>query len=268
MGPADRRSEAGWGAAAASALVLVGLLAACSPNGDRTGQAGDGSLDGELMVFAAASLTDVFDELVTLFVAAHPGVDVSVNLAGSQVLAAQLLAGASADVFAAADPTAMDRVVGDGLASAPEHFASNELVIVVERGNPLDIEGLGDLAREDVVLVLPADQAAAGRYAVEVLEGAGIEVSPASLEADPRAATTRVATGEADAAIVFRTDALAAAQRVDGVVIPAEQNATAHYPIAILDVAPNLEAGAAFVDLVLSAEGRAVFEAAGFTVPG
>jgi molybdate transport system substrate-binding protein len=254
-------------------VILSTLAVACGPGvaGSSTPSGrdadGGGELDGELVVFAAASLIDVFDELSAVLAADHPDVDVLVHLAGSQVLAGQLIAGARADVFASADPTAMERVVTEGLATDPVEIAQNHLEIVVERGNPLGIDGLGDLARDDVVVVLPVEQAAAGRLAAEVLEEAGVEVRPASFEADPRAATNRVAMGEADAAIAFRTDVQAGRDRVEGVAIPEADNGTARYPIAVLVGSPNPPAAAAFVALVRSARGRAVLEAAGFTVP-
>jgi molybdate transport system substrate-binding protein len=256
--------------------MLLLLLAGCAGSPDTAAPdrpAADGAsagetLDGELLVFAAASLTEVIDELVASFEDAHPEVDVVANLGGSQTLTAQLLAGARGDVLAVADPTAMERAVAGGLATAPEDFATNRLEIVVEPGNPLGVTSLADLARDDLLLVLPSDQAAAGRYAAEVLAAAGVEVAPSSLEADVRAATSRVALGEADATIVFRSDRLAAGERVDGVAIPEADNVVARYPVAVLTDAPNPAAAAAFVELLRSVEGRHALEAAGLTVPG
>jgi molybdate transport system substrate-binding protein len=240
-----------------------------APGAEQDGPDGAGAeLDGELVVFAAASLTDVVDELADRFTAAHPRVAVVTNLAGSQTLAAQLLAGAPADVFAAADDAAVQRVVDEGLAHAPAVFAENRLAIVVEPGNPLGIDGLSDLARDDVLLVLPAEQAAAGRYAEEVLDRAGVGARPASFESDVRAAVNRVAMGEADASVVFHSDVVGAGDRVSGVAIPAAQNVTARYPVVVLDDAPNPAAATAFAALLRSDEARAVLEAAGFGVPG
>jgi molybdate transport system substrate-binding protein len=255
-------------------LFLAGCAASTGPSDDPApdrpaadGTSGGAALEGELIVFAAASLTEVIDELVARFEDEHPEVDVVANLGGSQTLAAQLLAGVRGDVLAVADPRAMERVIAEGLAQAPVDFAVNQLEIVVEPGNPLGVATLADLARDDLVLVLPSDQAAAGRYAADVLAEAGVEVTPSSLEADVRAATSRVAMGEADATIVFRSDRLAAGERVEGVVIPEAQNVTARYPVAVLADAPNPAAATAFVELLRSAEGRVVLEAAGLTVP-
>jgi molybdate transport system substrate-binding protein len=259
------------------AMVPLSLLAGCAGAGSSDTPApgrpaADGApagvtLEGELIVFAAASLTEVIDELVARFEDEHPEVDVVANLGGSQTLAAQLLAGARGDVLAVADPLAMERVVDEGLATAPVDFATNRLEIVVEPGNPLGVTSLADLARDDLILVLPSDQAAAGRYASQVLADAGVQAAPSSLEADVRAATSRVAMGEADATIVFHSDRLAAGERVDGVTIPEAANVVARYPVAVLTDAPNPAAAAAFVELIRSVEGRAVLEAAGLAVP-
>jgi molybdate transport system substrate-binding protein len=272
------RSRRGWRPVLLAVAVPGALLVGCGSGPAAPQEAGgadqdaadgaDDELDGELVVFAAASLTDVVDELADRFTSTHPRVEVVSNLAGSQTLAAQLLAGAPADVFAAADETAMQRVVEEGLAHVPAVFAENRLAIVVEPRNPLGIRGLGDLARDDVLLVLPAEQAAAGRYAAEVLDRAGVGARPASFESDVRAAVNRVATGEADASVVFHSDVLGAGDRVQGVAIPAVQNVTARYPVAVLDDAPNPDAATAFAALVRSEEARAVLEEAGFGVPG
>jgi molybdate transport system substrate-binding protein len=254
-------------------LLLAGCAGAGSADTPAPGRpAADGTptgvtFEGELIVFAAASLTEVIDEFIARFEDEHPEVDVVANLGGSQTLAAQLLAGARGDVLAVADPLAMDRLVDEGLATAPVDFAANRLEIVVEPGNPLGVTSLADLARDDLILVLPSDQAAAGRYASEVLADAGVQAAPSSLEADVRAATSRVALGEADATVVFHSDRLAAGERVDGVAIPAAANVVALYPVAVLADAPNPAAAAAFVELIRSVEGRAVLEAAGLTVP-
>jgi molybdate transport system substrate-binding protein len=256
-------------------VVPLLLIAGCAGAGSSDTSGGSAveersasePLEGELRVFAAASLTEVIDELVARFEDEHPEVDVIANLGGSQTLAAQLLAGARGDVLAVADHEAMDRLVAEGFATAPVDFATNRLEIVVEPGNPLGVTSLADLARDDLLLVLPSDQAAAGRYAAEVLATAGVEVAPSSLEADVRAATSRVALGEADATIVFHSDRLAAGERVDGVAIPDADNVAARYPVAALADAPNPRAASAFVELLRSAEGRAVLEAAGLGVP-
>lgn len=225
-------------------------------------------LSGPLTVFAAASLTDAFTTLGTRFEQRHPDVDVSFNFAGSTTLSTQIVQGAPADVFAAANHTQIDTVDDAGLlAGAPTDFATNRLEIAVEPGNPLDIGDLGDLTRSDITLVLAADEVPAGQYAREALDARGIRVDPASLEPDVRAVLSRVALGEADAGIVYASDIVAAGDTVGGVTVPAGDNVVARYPIAALTDAPNPEAAAAFVEYVRSDDARPVLADAGFAAP-
>jgi molybdate transport system substrate-binding protein len=251
-----------------AALVLAVLAAAC----ESTGAAGDddatSDVSGELVVFAAASLTDAFDELSEAFVEANPEVEVVVNYAGSQTLASQIDEGAPADVFASSNTTQMDVVADAGeLAGEAADFTANVLAIAVEPGNPLGIAGLEDLADPDLLLVLPAEEVPAGQYAREALDAAGVAVTPASLEQDVRAASSKVELGEADAAIVYASDILASNGRADGVAIPAEQNIPATYPVAVLADAPNPTAAEAFVAFVLSDAGQQILVSYGFTAP-
>lgn len=272
------RAAARWSALMVTALVSVGC--ATSTDAERsgapegaTGAHSDGTvagetLEGELVVFAAASLTDAFEELGSRFEAVHPDLEVTLNLASSATLATQILQGAPADVFASADTSQMDVVVDEGLAaSEPATFTTNVLGIAVEQGNPLDISGLDDLTADDVVLVVAAPQVPAGRYATEMLEQQDLEVTPASLETDVRAALGKVALGEADAAIVYRSDVVTAGDAVDGVEIPAETNVRASYPITSLADAANPDAAEAFVAFVDGPQGREVLRRAGFGPP-
>lgn len=249
-------------------LAIALTVSACGPASVSGGEEADGDVSGTLTVFAAASLTEAFDELSEVFVAANPDLEVTRNHAGSQTLASQIEAGAPADVFASADETQMDAVADAGdLAGEPITFAENRLAIAVEPGNPLDIDGPADLADPDLLLVLPAEEVPAGRYARAALEAADVEVSPSSLERDVRAALAKVALGEADAAVVYASDVAVSAGRVDGVAIPAGQNVAASYPIAVLADAPNPGAAEAFVAFVRSDEGQQILAAHGFTAP-
>jgi molybdate transport system substrate-binding protein len=265
----------------AGAIVLVGALlaAACgsatdSDESDVTadgvaagGPAGDGR-SGEILVFAAASLTDAFGAIADAFTDANPQVEVVLNLAGSQTLASQIVEGAPADVFAAANAAQMDVVAEAGaLARAPEGFTTHQVAIAVQPGNPLGITGLQDLADPELLLVLPAEEVPAGRYARQALDAAGVAATPVSLERDVRAARSKVELGEADASIVYASDIVAADGRVDGVELPAEQNVPAAYPIARLAEAPNAEVADAFVAFVLSEPGQTILAEYGFTVP-
>lgn len=221
--------------------------------------------DDELLVFAAASLTEAFGALETAFEADHPDVDVVIHLAGSQRLAAQILEGAPAEVFASADEVQMARVVAAGEArAAPRVFAHNRLVVVVPAGNPRGVAGLADLAREDLSVVLAAGHVPAGAYTREVLDRAGVEVEPVSLELDVRSVVSRIALGEADAGVVYTSD-LVGEDEVVGIEVPDELNVTADYPIVVLDDAGT--AADRFVELVLSDRGRGILEDAGLRVP-
>ena len=219
---------------------------------------------GRVTVFAAASLTNAFQDIGRAFEQANPGTSVSFNFAGSPTLVTQLFQGASADVFASADSENMARLVDSGLMrGTPRVFTRNLLQITVARGNPKSIAGLADLARADVVTVLCAPAVPCGAYAREALAKAGVSVSPRSNEANVRAVVGRVASGEADAGIAYVTDVLADA-RVEGIVIPDGQNVVAEYPLAVLQDAANPAAAEAFVAFVQGPQGQAVLGRYGF----
>jgi molybdate transport system substrate-binding protein len=249
---------------AAALAVAALLLAACGGGGDAGGGSGAVS-PAEIKVFAAASLTAAFTELGEQFTAANGGTEVTFNFAGSQALATQIQQAAPADVFASADTTNMDKV--KDLTGIPRNFASNLLQIVVEQGNPRDIKGLDDLADPDLKVVLAAPDVPAGRYAAEALAKAEVAVKPVSQEDNVKAVVTKVSLGEADAGIVYVTDVTAGGDRIEGVDIPEELNVTATYPIATVKASKAQQAAQAFVDLVLSAEGRQVLGRYGFLPP-
>ena len=242
------------------ALALLALTAAACGAADPA--ASSGGEPREISVFAASSLTDAFTQLGEDFTAAHPGVTVTFNFAGSNDLVAQLQQGAPADVLATADTGSMDDA-GD-LAGTPQAFAGNKLVVAVPPGNPEHITGLADLARDDLKVVLAAPEVPAGKYAQEVLAAAGVTVKPVSLEVSVKGVVTKVSLGEADAGIVYVTDVEAAQGKLDGVVIPGAVNVIATYPVAALAASEHPEDARAFVDLVLSAEGQKVLADYGF----
>jgi molybdate transport system substrate-binding protein len=247
---------------AAALAVAALLLAACG--GDNTSSSGSSGSADEIKVFAAASLTAAFTELGQRYTAAE-GTKVTFNFAGSQALATQIRQGAPADVFASADIPNMDKV--KDLVDTPRNFASNRLQIVVEQGNPKDIKSLQDLASSDLKVVLAAPEVPAGKYARQVLDQAGVTVRPVSQEDNVKAVVTKVSLGEADAGIVYVTDVAAGGDKVEGVDIPKDQNVTATYPIATVKATKAPEAAQAFMDLVLSAEGRQVLKEYGFLPP-
>lgn len=245
-----------------AALALLTTLGACSGTTPFASSSG-----GEAVVFAAASLTEAFADLSRAFEDRHAGSSVLLSLAGSQQLARQILDGAPADLFASADRRQVDLVLEAGrVEGEPTIFARNRLVIVVERGNPLGIRELSDLARPGSVVVMAAEQVPAGRYARQALARARVVLEPRSVEADVRAVLAKVALGEADAGIVYASDVVGAGDRVEAVAIPAEHSPVAEYWIARLD-GPGPQAARDFLALALSPDGREILARHGFLSP-
>jgi molybdate transport system substrate-binding protein len=247
-------------------LTVAALaLAGCGGGDDDSGGNSGAAAPSELKVFAAASLTGAFTKLGEQYAAANGGDKVTFNFAGSQALATQIQQGAPADVFASADITNMDKV--KDLVGAPQVFASNQLQIVVEKGNPKGVKGLDDLANPDLKVVLAAPEVPVGRYGQQALEKAGVTVKPVSQEQDVKAVVSKVSLGEADAGIAYVTDVTAGGDQVEGVEIPEDQNVIAAYPIAAVKAAKDQPGAQAFMDLVLAAEGQQVLEEYGFLPP-
>lgn len=233
-----------------AALLVVGLLG-CSGKSD--GEATDGR---DITVFAASSLTNVFTEFSEAYEAAT-GAAVTLSFAGSQDLVNQIQQGAPADVIATADTATMDRVA-DELADDYTIFARNTLVIVVAPGNPMQVRGLADLPGLDVILADPS--VPAGKYTAQALDDADVTVKPKSLELEVRSVLTKVGLGEADAGIVYATDAALASAQVTAVTI-------ANSPTASYAVAPVNDDGRLFAELVTSAQGAQILQRYGFVPP-
>lgn len=234
----------------AGLAVLALLGAAC----------GGAEEPGTLTVLAAASLTEAFGELGRGFEAAHPEAEVAFTFAASSTLARQVLEGSPGDVLATADGATMAPVVTAGRAAAePVTFARNRLAIAVAPGNPQRVTGLADLARPGLTVVLCAPEAPCGRAAAQALRQAAVDIRPASLEENVRAVVSRVALGEADAGLVFATDA--PAPGVEAVAIPDERNVATAYPVVVLR---DTAAAWAFVAHILSADGQQVLARFGF----
>jgi molybdate transport system substrate-binding protein len=198
---------------AAAALLLAGCGGSAAQSGGAASETADG-LSGTLTVFAAASLTDVFEKLGGDFRDAHPQVDVRFNYGPSSGLAQSIVQGAPADVFASANQAQMSVVANAGLAAGPVVVASNVLEIAVPPGNPDHVRGLADFARPELTLAVCAPQVPCGAAAEQVFRAAGIKAAPDSQEEDVRAALTKVQLGEVDAALVYATDVLAAGDQV------------------------------------------------------
>lgn len=249
--------------------ALVGAVACGDDDtADATADAADGTttdLAGTITVFAASSLTDAFEEAAEAFEQAHPDVTVELNVAGSSALREQILAGAPADVFAAANPSNMDQVAEAGEVDGDaEVLVHNSLEIVVAAGNPGGVEGLEDFADDSLLIGLCAIEVPCGDFGREVLADAGVTPAPDTEEPDVRSLLTKVASGDLDAGLVYATDVESAGDAVEGIAIPDDVNVVADYPIAALAGAGEPEIAAAFVDYLLSDDGQAILTSYGF----
>lgn len=276
------------GAIAAAAAIALALLTGCAPSsqGDAAAGAPDGAapgaeqspgLSGTLTVSAAASLQPAFEQLTADFSELHPGVEFE-NLAfdGSSVLATQIIGGAPVDVFASADEQNMAKVVDEGLvAGDPVEFATSSLQIAVAPGNPLGIETLSDLAKpgtsgasaastEPPVVVVCAPEVPCGAASRRLLERDGVELTPASEEQNVTAVLTKVAAGEADAGLVYRSDVLRADGDVEGIEIDGSIEAAGRYVIAPISGSKSPAAAAAFAEFMTSPEAQRLFHELGF----
>ncbi|MFC8593975.1 molybdate ABC transporter substrate-binding protein [Streptomyces atroolivaceus] len=255
--PTGRRA----GVAVLSAALLA-TLAACGSGDDGRDSAGPGT---RLTVLAASSLTDVFATAGAAYENEHPGTEVTFSFAGSQELAAQVRQGAPADALVTADTKTMDGLAAD--TGKPTVIAKNRLVIAVGEGNPEKVESLTDLAGPALEVVLAAPEVPAGRYSGQILEAQKIDVRPVSQEPNVRAVLSKVGLGEADAGLVYRTDAATATGKVDAIDIPDAQNAIAAYPAATLKSSGDSKAAAAFVSWLSTPEAQKILQDAGFQKP-
>ncbi|MGE4619204.1 MAG: molybdate ABC transporter substrate-binding protein [Planctomycetota bacterium] len=246
------------------ALFVVMTLGGCQPS----------SSDGRefLQVHAASSLTNAFEQLAQAFENAHSGIDVSLVFSGSQILRLQIEQGASADVLAMANQLHTEALVKAGLISKPQVFAHNELALIVPNDNPSGIESYADLPRAKR-LVLGTNQVPVGLYTHQMLSkhGAGQEDQfldrvldgVVSRESNTRLVRAKVELGEADAAIVYRTDALGS-DRVRSIPIPAEMNVQAQYFISGLPASERQQSIRDWIAFILSDEGQAILKRHGF----
>lgn len=270
-----------------SSFVLAGLAALLTGCASGAGQdpaappaptSAGPELEGDLTVYAAASLAPAFDELAMRFEQRHPSVDVQpITYDGSSSLATQIIEGAPADVFASADENTMQMVVDEGLASDPELFATNTLVLVVPTGNPGGVDGLDDLADPDLTVVLCAAEVPCGAASATLLSNAGVAASVDSYEQNVTAVLTKVSAGEADAGLVYVTDAAtrssartggaSAPDDVEAIEVDGADEVVNRYPIATLAGSTDPDAADAFVAFVRGTEGRDVLAAFGFGAP-
>jgi molybdate transport system substrate-binding protein len=245
--------------------VVILILAACG--GGPPQSVSTSTPPSTVTVAAAASLTEAFTEIGKEFEATKPGTTVIFSFGSSATLATQIEEGAPVDVFAAANPATMKTVTDVGAAEPPTNFASNILQIAVPKGNPGRITGLKDFANKSKKIAICAPQVPCGTAAVKVFAAAKITPAPDTLEQDVKATLQKVSSNEVDAALVYRTDVIAAKDTVDGLEFPEARQAVNVYPIAVLKGSMSAAAAQQFVDYVLSADGQAVLRRAGFGKP-
>jgi molybdate transport system substrate-binding protein len=233
----------------------------------------------ELTVFAAASLTEPFQEIGKGFAAAHPGTKVTFNFANAHQLAQQIGQGAPADVFASANKKYMDVVIESGqvISGSERVFVKNRLVVIYPKDNPAGLKALPDLARPGLKLVLGDKSIPIGPYGLEFLDKAGKDATfpsefkdkvlknVVSYEETVKSVLSKVVLGEADAGIVYVSDiAQDAADKVGRVDIPDQFNVIAIYPIAAIKDSKHMELANKFVEYVFSPEAQKVLEKYGF----
>ncbi len=228
-----------------------------------------------LTVFAAASLTDAFTEIGGAFKAAHPNAVITFNFAGSQQLRTQIEQGAPADIFASANSAEMDSLIADGFIEkgASQIFLTNRLVVILPSNNPAGLEKLEDLARPGIKLVLADGDVPVGEYARLALDqmtgpfGSGFKdevlANVVSNEDNVKQVVAKVQLGEADAGIVYTSDAVAEPE-LKSIEIPADLNVTAQYPIAPLIRSNRSELAKEFIAYVLSADAQMILKKWGF----
>ncbi|MFZ1769072.1 MAG: molybdate ABC transporter substrate-binding protein [Caldilinea sp.] len=265
-------------------LTLSSVVLGCAPVApslQNSASAGGDVAAGAttLTIFAAASLTDAFNEIGEVFVADHPNTELIFNFAGSNQLATQIGEGAPADVFASANLTQMNVAIESGriITDAQRTFAHNRLVVVTPSDNPAGLTALQGLATPGVKIVFAAKEAPVGQYSLDFLEKAdadgslgadfkaAVTANVVSYEQNVRAVLAKVALGEADAGIVYQSDVAAGEQAAVGQIqIPDNLNTIADYPMAAVNDSPHLALAQAFVDTVLAPAGQQILTQYGF----
>ena len=244
-----------------SALAPIIFISACTSSSESQAQT-------TLAVYAASSLATPFEYAGLAFEGDHPGVKVQFNLGASSDLARFVQEGAPADVFASADVANMDKVESQDLLASPSViFATNYLEVIVEKGNRLDISSLEDLSNPDLIFVTTNPDVPIGQYTAEVLRKAGVSMTPDSFESNVKGIMLKVASGEADAGIVYHSEVIAADGQVEGIKIPTEFNVEAKYPIGIIKNSENKKHAQEYIDFLLSPKGQALLIQYGFKNP-
>lgn len=266
-----RSTARAWRMAGFVSLALVTILSGCGTNAPSSTTAPPSSARPpatSIMVFAAVSLKPAFTLLAGKFQADNPGATVDFDFATSSELANKLTQGAAADVFASADSAEMDTVVKADLTdSDPINFASNTLVIVTAPGNPKQISSFADLAKPDLRVAVCQAPVPCGAAVQRIEDSTGMHVDPSSEESAVSGVLTKVTSGEADAGLVYLTEAHKAGDKVSTVRFPESNDAVIVYPIVVLKRASQPALAQKFVSLVAGATGQRVLNQAGFANP-
>jgi molybdate transport system substrate-binding protein len=259
---------------AVSLAAALFALAACGGGSDLDGSGAvagtrsDIAVNGTVRVLAAASLTEAFEEIGERLADEYPDLEVVYSFGPSSGLVEQALAGAPADILATADTRTMDRAVdGGAVAGEPTIFARNRLALIVPAGNPGGVTGLADLAREDLRIAVCAPEVPCGAAAKRLLDTAGVTASPDTLATDVKEAASLVALGEADASLVYLTDAAAEDESIESIDVPESEQVVNDYPVAVLAGARNPEGAQLVRDAVTGEPGQQILGEAGF-LPG
>jgi molybdate transport system substrate-binding protein len=256
----------GAGALLPSGITAI-ALAACGATSTSGRSASADPLNGSITVFAASSLTSAFNTAEKGLELDHPGFTAQYSYGSSQTLVSQLINGAPADVIATANTSTMQQLVAKGLVDTPQAFCKNKLEIIVAPGNPKGIKTLADLAAQGLLVVLAAPGVPVGDYATKALKAANVTLTPKSQQLDDALLVEQVESGNADAALVFVTDVVAAGDKVTGIPIPDAQNVIGTYEVAVLKASANQGAAQAFVTSAVSGDVQTQLLADGFLKP-
>ncbi|HTK07708.1 MAG TPA: molybdate ABC transporter substrate-binding protein [Ktedonobacteraceae bacterium] len=256
--------------------LLVLLCAACggqtqavTPGG--TGTATNATPATTLNIFAAASLTEAFNEIKGQYETSHASIRLQYNFAGSQQLVQQIANGAAADIFASADQTNMQKAIDGNLVQTPKVFAKNRLVLIVPASNPAHITSLKDLSKSGVKIVLGGPTVPAGKYALQIFDKLGaspaygasyesaVKKNVVSQEDNVKAVVQKVQLNEADAGMVYLSDVTSAVTgKVEMITIPDDFNVIAQYPVAVTKGSTHASDAQAFEDFLLSSQGQVI----------
>ncbi|WP_129670127.1 molybdate ABC transporter substrate-binding protein [Phytoactinopolyspora endophytica] len=250
------------------ALIVLGAGALALLGQPANGGGGDEDTTGAVTVLAAASMTDALEELVDQLADEYPDLEIVSSFGPSPGLAAQVLAGAPADILITADTATMEPVVRAGVTAGDVRVvARNALVLAVPPGNPGGVTHLADLSREELLIALCEPRVPCGAASEELLAFGGVQAAPDTYATDVKQAAGLVRLGEVDAALVYRTDAAAAGDEIESIGLPMAADVANEYPAALLRNSPNPAAARVVLDVIDGEPGRKVLAESGFLEP-